>query len=157
VGRQLGTDAFNRAPGTAYSEATGTTQTARNFGASLGLAVVGTILIHRVKTNVTSALTKAGVPGGVAHCVAGTFGLGATASRSSAGQRHAIVHAVQLAFAHSTQTVFYIMGGVMAATYLVAVRRVPRGRVEISEDGLSGDSLPGFDLPETDLITRSER
>jgi hypothetical protein len=97
------------------------------------------------------------VPSGVAHHVAATFGLGATASRSSAGQPHAIVHTVQLAFAHSTQTVFYIMGGVMAATCLVAVRRVPRGRVEVAEDGLSGDSLPGFDLPETDLITRSER
>jgi hypothetical protein len=37
------------------------------------------------------------------------------------------VHQVQLAFAHSTQTVFYIMAGVMAATFLVAVRGCPRG------------------------------
>jgi MFS family permease len=70
------TDAVNRAPSTAYSEATGITQTARNFGASLGLAVLGTVLIHRVNTNVTGALTKAGVPSGVAHRVASSFGLG---------------------------------------------------------------------------------
>ena len=41
------TDAVNRAPSTSYSEVTGITQTARNFGASLGLAVLGAILIGR--------------------------------------------------------------------------------------------------------------
>ncbi|MFZ0377895.1 MAG: MFS transporter, partial [Solirubrobacteraceae bacterium] len=148
------TDAVNRAPSAAYSEATGITQTARNFGASLGLAVLGTILIHRVNTNVTSALTKAGVPSGTAHRVAASFGLGESASGSSAGRPHSIVHAVQLAFAHSTQTVFYIMGGVMAATFIVAVRRVPRGRVEIAEGGVSEERLPGLELSATDLMTR---
>ena len=39
------TDAVNRAPSTNYSEVTGITQTVRNFGASLGLAVLGTILL----------------------------------------------------------------------------------------------------------------
>ena len=151
------TDAVNRAPSAAYSEATGITQTARNFGASLGLAVLGTILIHRVNTNVTSALTKAGVPSGTAHRVAASFGLGESASGSSAGQPHSIVHAVQLAFAHSTQTVFYIMGGVMAATFIVAVRRVPRGRVEIAEGGVSEERLPGLELSATDLMTRRGR
>ena len=34
-------DAVNRAPSSSYSEVTGITQTARNFGASLGLAVLG--------------------------------------------------------------------------------------------------------------------
>jgi hypothetical protein len=124
------TDAVNRAPSTSYSEVTGITQTARNFGASLGLAVLGAILIHQTDTNVTNALTKAGVPGGVAHRVAASFGVGAGGAQSAAGQPHAIVHDVQVAFAHSTQTVFYIMAGVMAFTFLVAVRWVPHGRVE---------------------------
>jgi hypothetical protein len=48
----------------------------------------------------------------------------------AAGQPHQVVHAVQLAFADSTQTVFYIMAGVMAVTFVVAVRRLPRGRVQ---------------------------
>ncbi len=56
------TDAVNRAPSTSYSEATGITQTARNFGAGLGLAVLGSVLIHRADTNVSSALTKAASP-----------------------------------------------------------------------------------------------
>ena len=46
------------------------------------------------------------------------------------GSRRALVHDVQLAFAHSTQTVFYIMAGVMVATFIVAVRWLPRGRSE---------------------------
>ena len=41
---------------------------------------------------------------------------------------------MQLAFAHSTQTVFYIMAGVMAATFLVAVRWLPRGRIALAEE-----------------------
>jgi EmrB/QacA subfamily drug resistance transporter len=128
------TDAVNRAPSTSYSEVTGITQTARNFGASLGLAVLGAILVSRNKTNVTGALTKAGVPSNVAHRVAASFGASAPGGRSAAGQPHALVHDVQLAFAHSTQTVFYVMAGVMAATFLVSVVWVPRGRVEAFDE-----------------------
>ena len=128
------TDAVNRASSTSYSEVTGITQTARNFGASLGLAVLGTILIHRTDTTVTTALTKAGVPDATAHRVAASFGNSAAAAESSSGQPHALVHDVQLAFAHSTQTVFYIMAGVMAATFLLSVRWLPRGRVEQIEE-----------------------
>jgi len=138
------TDALNRAPSTAYSEATGITQTARNFGASLGLAVLGTILIHQNDTNVTNALTKQGVPTSVAHRVASSFGVGAPGAGSANGQPHATVHAVQLAFAHSTATVFYIMAGVMAATFLITIRTVPRGRVEPVDDS-DGVEYAGFD------------
>ena len=57
------TDTVNRAPSSGYSEVTGITQTARNFGASLGLAVLGALLIGRNDVNLTAALTKHGVPG----------------------------------------------------------------------------------------------
>ncbi len=128
------TDAVNRAPSTGYSEVTGITQTARNFGASLGLAVLGAILISRNHTNITAALTKHGVPSAVAQRVAGSFGASAPGAGSGAGQPGALVHDVQLAFAHSTQTVFYIMAAVMAATFLVSLRWLPRGRVEQLEE-----------------------
>ncbi len=133
LGLMLGpasTDAVNRAPSTSYSEVTGITQTARNFGASLGLAVLGAILISRNNTNVTAALTKHGVPSGVAHKIAGSFSASGAQSGSGSGRSPALVHSVQLAFAHSTQTVFYIMAGVMVATFVVAVRWLPRGRLE---------------------------
>jgi EmrB/QacA subfamily drug resistance transporter len=124
------TDAVNRAPATSYSEVTGITQTSRNFGASLGLAVLGAILVSQNKTNVTNALTKLGASAQKAHQVAASLGQGAG---SASGRSHTAVHAVQLAYAHSTQTIFYIMAGVMAVTFIVAVRWLPRGRVEPSE------------------------
>ena len=37
-------------------------------------------------------------------------------------------HAVQLAFAHSTQTVFHIMAGVLAVTFVVAIRFLRRAQ-----------------------------
>ena len=124
------TDAISRAPATGYSEATGITQTARNFGASVGLAVLGTILIQQDKHNVTHALTGAGVPAAAAHKVASSFASGASSAQSASSQPHALVHAVQVAFAHSSQTVFYVMAGVLAATFVVCVRFLPRGRLE---------------------------
>jgi fucose permease len=133
LGLMLGpasTDAVNRAASTAYSEVTGITQTARNFGASLGLAVLGALLISRNNTNITAALTKHGVPASVAHRVASSFGASTPSSGSTTGRSPALLHDVQLAFAHSTQTVFYIMAGVMLATFVVAVRFLPRGLVE---------------------------
>ena len=133
LGLMLGTastDAVNRAPSASYSEVTGITQTARNFGASLGLAVLGAILVSESQTNIADALMKHGVPRAAAErAAAGGFG-------SGGGGSPAILHDVQLAFAHSTQTVFYIMAGVMAATFLVAVRGLPRGRVEPADDAL---------------------
>jgi EmrB/QacA subfamily drug resistance transporter len=138
LGMMLGTastDAVNRAPSSSYSEVTGITQTARNFGASLGLAVLGAILISRNMTNVSNALTKAGVPSGVAHQVASSLSTNGPGSTSGTGRSPAVVHQVQLAYAHSTQTVFFILAGVMAATFIIAVRWMPRGRVEAPAEG----------------------
>jgi EmrB/QacA subfamily drug resistance transporter len=137
LGLMLGTastDAINRAPRASYSEVTGITQTARNFGASLGLAVLGTILISRDRTNIGGALEAHGVPKAVADSVSNRFTTGNVGGGSASGQPDALVHAVQLAFAHSTATVFSIMAGVMAVTFLVAVRGLPRGRLEAVEE-----------------------
>ena len=45
---QANTDAINRASRYSYGEATGITQTVRNYGASLGFAILGTVLITAV-------------------------------------------------------------------------------------------------------------
>ena len=123
------TDAVNRARSSSYSEVTGITQTGRNFGASLGLAVLGTVLIDRSRGTVTAALTADGVPHAQAARVASSFGTssGGGAARSASP---ALVHDVQLAFAHATQTVFYIMAAVLAANFVIARLWLPRGRVE---------------------------
>jgi hypothetical protein len=141
LGLMLGTastDAVNRAPSGNYSEVTGITQTSRNFGGSLGLAVLGAILISRNETNIARALIGHGVPSSVAHRVAASIGFSPASSGSAHGQPHAIVHAVQIAFAHSTQTIFQIMAGLMAATFVIALRGLPRGRVLPAEEPAVG-------------------
>jgi EmrB/QacA subfamily drug resistance transporter len=63
VGLVLGpvsTDALNRAPRDAYGEVTGITQTVRNFGASLGLAILGTILLTQNTSRIEKTLGGAG-------------------------------------------------------------------------------------------------
>jgi EmrB/QacA subfamily drug resistance transporter len=110
------TDAVNRASRLSYGEATGITQTVRNYGASLGLAVLGTILVSRFRSELTSSLVRIGVPTGKAQHVAATDSQGGF-GRSVSG----IPHFVRLDFAHATQTVLYVMAGIMAAAALVAL------------------------------------
>lgn len=65
MGLMLGpanTDAVNRASRLSYGEATGITQTVRNYAASLGIAVLGTILVTTLRSDVASSLTAMGVP-----------------------------------------------------------------------------------------------
>jgi hypothetical protein len=138
IGLVLGpvsTDAVNRAPRTSYGEATGITQTSRNFGASLGLAVLGSILIAQNTSRIESTLEGRGVPVAAADRVAkalstsGGGDSGRFADRAGATSR-GLFEAVQLDFAHSIRTVFFLMAAVMAVACLVAIVAVPRGRVE---------------------------
>ena len=65
MGMMLGpanTDAINRASSLSYGEATGITQTMRNYGASLGLAVLGTILLTVQRSKLTASLMARHVP-----------------------------------------------------------------------------------------------
>lgn len=55
------TDAVNRAIGASYGEVTGITQTVRNFAASVGLAVFGTMLTHATTNRVTDTLESRGL------------------------------------------------------------------------------------------------
>ena len=133
MGLMLGpasTDAVNRAPSTSYSEVTGITQTSRNFGASLGLAVLGAILIDQNKRNIVHALAARGVS--ASRAARGCkldwlrtrgLGLGLGGDRAAGARDHSRT-------AQSTQTVFYIMAAAMAATFLVTARWSPRGRTE---------------------------
>jgi len=128
------TDAVNRAPSSSYSEVTGITQTGRNFGASLGLAVLGTILIDRSRSTVTAALTGAGVSHARAAQLAGSFGASSSGSGGGGHASPALLHDVQLAFAHATQTVFYVMAAVLLANAVIARLWFPRGRVEVAAE-----------------------
>ncbi|MBV8463921.1 MAG: MFS transporter, partial [Acidimicrobiales bacterium] len=73
MGMMLGpasTDAVNRASRLSYGEATGITQTVRNYGASVGFAFLTTILTNQFRSEITSSLTAKGLPGRAASAQA---------------------------------------------------------------------------------------
>ena len=119
MGLMLGpaqTDAVNRASKFAYGEATGITQTVRNYAGSLGLAVLGTILVSRLRSRITTSLIAQGLPSRVAAARASTI----SQSRGTGGTG-SIPHFVRLDFAYATSTVFYVMAGIMAVGALVSL------------------------------------
>jgi EmrB/QacA subfamily drug resistance transporter len=117
------TDAVSRASRLSYGEATGITQTVRNYAASMGLAILGTISVSVTRNKLASSLIAQGVPSRVANAQAGTL----SQSRSGSGSVASIPHFFRLDFAGSTQAVLYVMGGVMAAAALVAIVGLRRG------------------------------
>ena len=111
---QANTDALNHAPADAYGEATGITQTVRNFGASLGLAALGTLLVTRFQAHLSSSLATRGVPSERAHAIA------AGIAQHRSGAVSAVPPFVRADFAAATGSVLMAMSWVMAATAVVA-------------------------------------
>jgi EmrB/QacA subfamily drug resistance transporter len=115
------TDAVNRASRLSYGEATGITQTVRNYAASLGLAILGTVLVDQLRSHVTSSLVSQGVPPERAASEA------AKISQNQGSHVGTIPHFVRLDFAYATRTVFFVMAGVMAVAAIVARVGLQRG------------------------------
>ena len=123
------TDAINRAPATSYGEATGITQTVRNYGASLGMAVLGTILITQNRLNLEGKLGDVGIPKAVADRIASqVVGGGGPRGGPSGANGEKVFEVIQNAYAASTSTVFYVIAGAMAVMFLFSLIFVPRGR-----------------------------
>jgi EmrB/QacA subfamily drug resistance transporter len=120
------TDAVNRASKLSYGEATGITQTVRNYSASLGLAVLGTVLLTQMHSRLTTSLIAQGVPRAQASTEASHL------SQSQGGGTSGIPEFVRLDFAHSTRIVLLAMAGVMAAAALVGLFGLRRG-VQVEE------------------------
>ncbi|MFJ5777020.1 MFS transporter [Streptomyces sp. NPDC093094] len=125
------TDAVNRAIGPSYGEVTGITQTVRNYAASVGMAVFGTVLTHVTRSNVTSTLESQGMSAeqarDTAHSVSGAItGSGdaspPTGTGPAADRMREIVSAVRMDFAEANQWVFYGMAIALGIAFLVALR-----------------------------------
>lgn len=125
------TDAVNRSIGASYGEVTGLTQTVRNYAASIGIAVFGTILTHVTTDRVVETLTSRGVPAGAANDAARSVAEAVTgnpdAQEPSGGGRVATLmrdsmDAVRMDFAEANQWVFYGMAIALGIGYLCAIR-----------------------------------
>jgi hypothetical protein len=127
------TDAVNRASKLAYGEATGITQTVRNYAASLGLAILGTILVSQLHSHLYTSFLAKGLPSARAHAEASSI----SNSQSSGGSIASIPHFVRLDFAYATRSVLYVMAAIMAAAAVVAFVGLRAGvQAEVSEDAV---------------------
>jgi EmrB/QacA subfamily drug resistance transporter len=115
------TDAVNRASRLSYGEATGITQTVRNYAASLGLAILGTILVTQMRDRLTTSLMAKGLSSARAHAEASSI------SQSHSGSVSAIPHFVRLDFAYATRSVLEGMALIMAVAAVVAFVGLKRG------------------------------
>jgi EmrB/QacA subfamily drug resistance transporter len=114
------TDAVNRASRLSYGEATGITQTVRNYAAGLGFAILGSLLVSEMHSNVTGSLVAKGLPHAQASAEATTIA-------QSQGHVGAVPEFIRLDFAHATRSVLYAMAVIMAAGAVVGFAGLRRG------------------------------
>jgi hypothetical protein len=114
---QANTDAINRAARYSYGEATGITQTVRNYGASLGFAILSTVLITRFRSAVTPSLIARGLPGPAASAQAAKI----AQLQGGSGNIADIPQFISADFATATRDVLYGMTIVMAVAAFVAL------------------------------------
>ena len=147
---QANTDAINRASRYSYGEATGITQTVRNYGASLGFAILGTILITEFRSRITSSLIARGLPGSAASAQAAKI----AQLQGGNGNVATIPPFIRADFAGATREVLYVMAVIMAVAALVALRGLRRGVQQDTEQSAAdvGAQSPGQD-PDADFYS----
>ncbi len=145
------TDAINQVGSLSYGEATGVTQTVRNFGASFGLAALGTLLVTVERSRLTSRLRGLGFPAAQAHRTATSI----TSNRQSKppssvppGVAAHVYHAAKLSVADGMRGVLLAMAAVMAVSALVALIGLRRG-IHTAADREAGQAAAaGADQPQ---------
>ena len=138
---QANTDAVNRASRYSYGEATGITQTVRNYGASVGFAILGTVLISEFRSAITSSLTARGLSGPAAAAEAAKI----AQLQGGSGNPAAIPQFIRADFAGATHDVLIAMAVIMGLAALVALRGLQRGRQDDAETAATDreGQLPG--------------
>jgi MFS family permease len=143
---QANTDAVNRASRFSYGEATGITQTVRNYGASLGFAILGTIVISEFRSRITSSLTAKGMPGPAASAQAAKI----AQLQGGDGNITAIPAFIRADFAGAVREVLYAMAIIMAVATFVALRGLRHGVQEDTADAAAAGTLDLRQEPSTD-------
>jgi EmrB/QacA subfamily drug resistance transporter len=129
------TDAINQVGRLSYGEATGVTQTVRNFGASFGLAALGTLLVTVERNKLTTRLTSLGVPSANSTARAISANRSGPPAGLPAAKAAQIYHAAQLSLADGMKAVLFAMAGVMAVAAIVAATGLRQG-IHVAADAL---------------------
>lgn len=127
------TDAVNRAIGASYGEVTAVSQTMRNLGGALGIAVLTTVVTDVLTDRLTTSFTALGATKADALTAVGRISGASAASGGSLGElpaavRQKFVDAVAQGYADSVAWAF---GGMAIAMLVVVVLGLlyPRGQV----------------------------
>ncbi len=133
------TDAINQVPAANYGEATGVTQTSRNYGASLGIAILGTLMTSSLTERVTTTLTGAGVDPAqaesITHSLHGSGGGEPSGAISQLGPKAPeVLQAIRLDFADASQLAFRGLGVFMVVAAVAAIIGLPRHRTTAAAD-----------------------
>ncbi len=139
IGLLLGpasTDAVNRSFGTSYGEVTGITQTVRNYGSALGIAVLGTLLSTVLSNRLHASLGKLGIPradiDAISHAAGSAGPAAPSGSTAPPALQSQISDAVSHSFASATGAVLYGMAVTLGIAFFVALRH-PGGRAGVAE------------------------
>ncbi|WP_051232840.1 MFS transporter [Acidipropionibacterium thoenii] len=126
------TDAVNRAIGASYGEVTAISQTMRNLGGALGLAVLSTVVTQSLTTRLTASFTALGAPASAAADAVAQIG-GASSSSSSSSLPAAVqaqyIQAVQQGYAEAVSHAFAGSAIAMAAVAVVSLLYTDREKV----------------------------
>jgi EmrB/QacA subfamily drug resistance transporter len=132
----VSTDAVNRAIGASYGEVSAISQTMKNFGGALGLAVFTTIVTSRLTDLLThSFATFGGTPADAQRAVDQISGASGSASSLSAvpqAIQDQILHAVRSDYAAAVQWAFWGMAAAMAIVAVIGIF-YPAGRTSLPE------------------------
>ena len=127
------TDAVNRAIGASYGEVTAISQTMRNLGGALGIAVLTTVVTDVLTSKLTASFTALGATKADALAAVGQISGASTASSGAISQlpdaiRERFLDAVAQGYADSVAWAF---GGMAIAMLAVVVLGIlyPRGQV----------------------------
>ena len=139
---QANTDAVNRASRFSYGEATGITQTVRNYGASLGFAILGAVLIANFRSSITASLVAKGMPAPAASAQAAAI----AQLQGGNGNTATIPPFIRADFASATHDVLFGMGVIMVVAAVVGLFGLKRGVQELTApDATTG---PAATVPE---------
>ena len=147
---QANTDAVNRASRLSYGEATGITQTVRNYGASLGFAILGTVLLSVFRSSIYNSLIGQHVPAATAAKAAASAAQLQGGSGGGGNGVASIPQYIRADFATATQSVLTGMGVIMAVCAVVAFIGLKGGKQEAAPEAApaaTGADVPGQRAP----------
>jgi EmrB/QacA subfamily drug resistance transporter len=129
------TDVANRAKGQSYGQATGISQTAKNFGGAFGLAVLTAIVSTQLTSNLNNSFAALGAPAGAGKSIAMDINSGDQSAGHGHGSKVAayppaiqrkIEKTIETGYADATKPAFYGMSVAMAIVFLLGLA-YPRG------------------------------